>query len=522
MPRKKPFSVKEKKKQLQERRHRKQDALYTNSDDDEYRDDDNKRPGTSESSEGDTNISQDIDSNLRKIQELKDLKHDPNRYRLLFLKETKEELEKRKELSRSPYKMLSETCLEVDIDDIYKPGTVLDIPKRPPWDTTITKHDLERQEEIYFKGYLEKIFEKYSLHDLSYFELNLETWRQLWRVTEMSDILLLITDIRHPALHFPPALYDHVTTELNKPMILILNKTDLVPPGLVIAWKHYFKHRFPKLHVVCFTSHTKQPTNDDRTSDVDVLHRKRRKGKRLPATGPRELYEACEQIVQGKVDLDKWKSLYDDSDEVDTNIDSGHVETESEVDTSFTHHAQYRDGVLTIGCVGYPNVGKSSMINGLVGRKVVSVSRTPGHTKHFQTIFLTPTVKLCDCPGLVFPSLVEKPLQILSGIYPIAQVREPYSAVLYLAERINLPKILKLQVPGSPKKSQVEDKYEWTAFGICEAWAIKNGFMTAKGGRPDVYRAANFILRLAVEGRLRLCFTPPEYVEKKRILAKSS
>lgn len=47
--------------------------------------------------------------------------------------------------------------------------------------------------------------------------------------------------------------------------------------------------------------------------------------------------------------------------------------------------------------------------------QVVSVSKTPGHTKHFQTIFLTPTVKLCDCPGLVFPSLVQKPLQV--GLY---------------------------------------------------------------------------------------------------------
>lgn len=33
---------------------------------------------------------------------------------------------------------------------------------------------------------------------LSYVELNLETWRQLWRVLEMSDIILLIADIRCP------------------------------------------------------------------------------------------------------------------------------------------------------------------------------------------------------------------------------------------------------------------------------------------------------------------------------------
>lgn len=62
--------------------------------------------------------------------------------------------------------------------------------------------------------------------------------------------------------------------------------------------------------------------------------------------------------------------------------------------------------------VGHPNVGKSSLINALMGKKVVSTSRTPGHTKHFQTIFLTPQVRLCDCPGLVFPSLVPKQTQV--------------------------------------------------------------------------------------------------------------
>ena len=46
--------------------------------------------------------------------------------------------------------------------------------------------------------YVENILKTYCINELSYFECNIETWRQLWRVLEMSDIVLLIADIRHP------------------------------------------------------------------------------------------------------------------------------------------------------------------------------------------------------------------------------------------------------------------------------------------------------------------------------------
>lgn len=42
------------------------------------------------------------------------------------------------------------------------------------------------------------------------------------------------------------------------------------------------------------------------------------------------------------------------------------------------------DKFVTVGLVGYPNVGKSSTINTLLADKKVSVSSTPGKTKHFQ------------------------------------------------------------------------------------------------------------------------------------------
>ena len=82
-----------------------------------------------------------------------------------------------------------------------------------------------------------------------------------------------------------------------------------------------------------------------------------------------------------------------------------------------------------------------------MGKRVVSVSKTPGHTKHFQTIYITKFVVLCYCPGLVFPSLVPKQLQVLLGSFPISQVKEPFSVIQYIAERINLPHLLQIEHP---------------------------------------------------------------------------
>jgi large subunit GTPase 1 len=92
---------------------------------------------------------------------------------------------------------------------------------------------------------------------------------------------------------------------------------------------------------------------------------------------------------------------------------------------------------ITIGLVGYPNVGKSSTINALIGEKCVSVSSTPGKTKHFQTIHLSPTLILCDCPGLVFPTFsTTKADQVCNGVLPIDQLREHTGPTSLVTRRI--------------------------------------------------------------------------------------
>jgi nuclear GTP-binding protein len=57
---------------------------------------------------------------------------------------------------------------------------------------------------------------------------------------------------------------------------------------------------------------------------------------------------------------------------------------------------------ITVGVIGYPNVGKSSVINSLKRSKVCGVGSTPGFTKVAQQITLDKNIKLLDCPGIVF------------------------------------------------------------------------------------------------------------------------
>jgi ribosome biogenesis GTPase A len=518
-----PFSSKQKKRQLKEKRDQKrsqqQEGVQQSLSEDEDIED---KDIIVKSISGDDKRKE---LNVKQINSQQQLNRgrDVNRYALQFFVETEEELRERRENSRKPFDFLPPNALEISIEQVFNTSdgnSSLDLPKRPKWDFNMSSTQLENKEQQYFRQYLDLIIK--SNERLSYFELNLETWRQLWRVLEMSDIILLIADIRHPVFHFPPSLYNYVINELKKDMILVLNKIDLVEASLVVAWTQYLKQRFPELHVISFASY----------AGMKVTKHKKRIGKlRMAANGAKSLQTICQQIVGEKVDLSSWKSKIehelreeelaltsdDYSDDEDNDfkaLKTAEQKIES-LDLNYYHQTErFKDGIVTIGCVGHPNVGKSSLLNAIMGKKVVSVSRTPGHTKHFQTIFLTPTVKLCDCPGLVFPSRAPKELQVLMGCFPIAQLREPYSSVGYMAQRIGVHKILRLVHPNQEGNTVVQ--HEWSAYDICEAWAIKRGFFTAKAARPDTYRAANNLLRMALDGRtLCLAFYPPNYVRDR-------
>jgi len=62
----------------------------------------------------------------------------------------------------------------------------------------MTREQLDSYEYGYFRNYLQAMKNRSDWEELSYFELNLETWRQMWRVMEMSDIIVWIADARYP------------------------------------------------------------------------------------------------------------------------------------------------------------------------------------------------------------------------------------------------------------------------------------------------------------------------------------
>ncbi|XP_042195112.1 large subunit GTPase 1 homolog [Callorhinchus milii] len=172
--------------------------------------------------------------------------------------------------------------------------------------------------------------------------------------------------------------------------------------------------------------------------------------------------------------------------------------------------ARVKDAEITVGLVGYPNVGKSSTINTILRNKKVSVSATPGHTKHFQTLYVEPDLCLCDCPGLVMPSFVStKAEMVCCGILPIDQMRDhvpPTSLVCQHIPRHVLEATYGINIIR-PREDEDPDRVP-TAEEFLTAYGYMRGFMTAHG-QPDQPRSARYVLKDYVTGKLLYCHPPP-------------
>jgi GTP-binding protein EngB required for normal cell division len=113
---------------------------------------------------------------------------------------------------------------------------------------------------------------------------------------------------------------------------------------------------------------------------------------------------------------------------------------------------------VIVSIVGYPNVGKSSLINMLRGRRVAGVSSAPGFTRGEQLIRISKNIYLYDTPGVVVPSDVET--LALLGAYPVEKLRDPVSVARSILEKV--PASMLKQVYGVTTLEELSQKMNST------------------------------------------------------------
>ncbi|OLL26988.1 Large subunit GTPase 1 [Neolecta irregularis DAH-3] len=370
----------------------------------------------------------------------------------------------------------------------------LTIPRRPTWDKNTTPAQLARNERESFLEWRRHLALLQEEHDLllTPFERNLEVWRQLWRVIERSDLIVQIVDGRNPMLFQSTDLVKYVSeVDSRKCNLLLVNKADMMTLKQRSSWATYFKRM-----------------------DVRYSFFSAQLAKEQLEKNSEKLGEEIEHLNSGKWNLTKDKSSIED--------ESTRILTVDELEELFLREApepttppplKAEKGKVRIGLVGYPNVGKSSTINALLGAKKVSVSATPGKTKHFQTIHLSPSVILCDCPGLVFPNFASTKAElVVNGILPIDQLRESSGPSALVAKRVPrryIEAFYGITVYIRPISEGGSGTP--TAEELLVSYARARGYTKAGQGNPDESRAARCILKDFVNGKLLYVHPPPDY-----------
>jgi ribosome biogenesis GTPase A len=145
---------------------------------------------------------------------------------------------------------------------------------------------------------------------------------------------------------------------------------------------------------------------------------------------------------------------------------------------------------FTIGIIGYPNVGKSTLINVLAGkgRGRVATSRKAGLTRGLQKIKISDGLYLIDSPGIIPFKEEEFNLFLVESKNP-NQLKDPETAAVKLISVLGKEKIAEFYKLGL-SKDEIEEKDEEE---ILEAVAIKKNRII-KGGLADTAKAGRDLL----------------------------
>ncbi|EXC24184.1 Guanine nucleotide-binding protein-like 3-like protein [Morus notabilis] len=282
-------------------------------------------------------------------------------------------------------------------------------------------------------------------------------YKELVKVIEASDVILEVLDARDP---LGTRCIDMEKMVLKsgpeKHLVLLLNKIDLVPREAVQKWLNYLREELPAVAFKCSTQEQRSNLGWKSSSK---------------AAKTSNLLQTSDCL--GADTLLKLLKNYSRSHEIKRSI--------------------------TVGIIGLPNVGKSSLINSLKRSHVANVGSTPGLTRSLQEVQLDKNVKLLDCPGVVMLRSKENAVPItLRNCKRIEKLEDPISPVKEILKLC--PAKLLVTIYKVPNFDSVDD--------FLQKVATVRGKLK-KGGVVDVESAARIVLRDWNEGKIPYYTMPP-------------
>ncbi|XP_004411524.1 PREDICTED: guanine nucleotide-binding protein-like 3 [Odobenus rosmarus divergens] len=257
--------------------------------------------------------------------------------------------------------------------------------------------------------------------------------QELKKVIEASDVVLEVLDARDPLGCRCPQLEEAIIQDGQKKLVLVLNKSDLVPKENLENWLNYLKKELP---TVVFRA----STNKD-------------KGKIIKHLKVRKRAPFKSEVCVGKDSL--WKLL-----------------------RSFQ---EARGKAIQVGVIGFPNVGKSSIINNLKQERICNVGVSMGLTRCMHVVPLDKQITVLDSPSLIASPLNSASALALRSPASIEVVKPVEAASAILAQADARQVVLKFTVPDF--KNPVE---------FFTSLAQRRG-LHRKGGSPNLEGAAKLM-----------------------------